>query len=104
MGAYEALRCSTCEAARYMGEEDRWGTIAVGKRADLILTRANPLADVRATRDPEAVFVNGYFLTRSVLDGLLEQRATLVKGPAPIASTATAGFISPTAPSKTCLA
>jgi hypothetical protein len=88
MGAYEALRCSTCEAARYMGEEDRWGTIAVGKRADLILTRANPLADVRATRDPEAVFVNGYFLTRSVLDGLLEQRATLVKGPAPIASTA----------------
>jgi Amidohydrolase family len=87
MSAYEALRCATAEAARFMGEEDRWGTIAVGKRADMILTRANPLYDVRATRDPEAVFVNGYFLSRTVLDGLLEQRAALVKRPAPIAST-----------------
>ncbi len=90
MSAYEALRCATAEAARYMGEEDRWGTIAVGKRADLILTRANPLDDLRATRVPEAVFVNGYHLTRNVLDDLLEQRAALVKGPAPIASTALA--------------
>jgi hypothetical protein len=88
MSAYEALRCATCEAARCMGEEDRWGTIAVGMRADFILTRANPLKDVRATRDLEAVFVNGYYLTRTVLDDLLEQRAALVKGPAPIASTA----------------
>jgi Amidohydrolase family len=87
MSAFEALRCATSEAARYMGEEESWGTIAAGKRADLILTRANPLEDVRATRDPAAVFVNGYYLTRGVLDNLLEQRAALVSSPPRIAST-----------------
>ncbi len=88
MSAYDALRCSTSEAAHFMNESELWGTLAVGKRANLILLSANPLDDVRATRDPEAVFVNGYFLSRQVLDDLLEQRAALVAGPSNVPSTA----------------
>jgi hypothetical protein len=88
MSAYDALRCSTSEAARFMNESELWGTLAVGKRANMILLRANPLDDVRATRDPEAVFANGYYLTRPVLDDLLEQRAALVAGPSIVPSTA----------------
>jgi Amidohydrolase family len=88
MSAYDALRCATSEAARFMNESELWGTLAVGKRADMILLRANPLDDVHATRDPEAVFVNGYYLTRPVLDELLEHRAALVAGSPNIPSTA----------------
>lgn len=88
MSPYEALRCATSEAARFMKEENIWGTLAAGKRADMVLLRANPLEDVRATRQVEAVFVNGYYLNRGVLDDLLEQRAALVKGAPPVASTA----------------
>jgi hypothetical protein len=88
MSAYEALRCTTSEAARFMNQQDDWGTLGVGKRADMILINANPLEDVRATRDIEAVFVNNYYLPRTELDNLLEQRLRLVNGQPAVASTA----------------
>jgi hypothetical protein len=88
MSAYEALRCTTSEAARFMNQQDDWGTLGVGKRADMILINANPLEDVRATRDIEAVFVNNYYLPRADLDNLLEQRLRLVNGQPAVASTA----------------
>ncbi|RDE09556.1 amidohydrolase family protein [Pelagibacterium lacus] len=83
MGAFDALRCATSEAARFMHEEDLWGTIAVGKYADMILLRDNPLEDLRALRTVDEVFVNGHHLDRTVLDSLLEQRAALAKKGAP---------------------
>jgi len=79
LSPYETLCCGTSEAARFLGETALWGTIAVGKRADLLLTRANPLADVAAVRDLEAVFVNGYCLTHNDLDALMEQRVACVQ-------------------------
>ena len=87
MSDYDALRCATSEAARYMNESKDWGTLEVGKRANMILVNANPLRDVRATRDIETVFVNGYCLDRACLDDLLRQRADLAKSAPPIAST-----------------
>jgi hypothetical protein len=64
-----------------VGESDAWGTIAPGKRADLVLLANNPLGDVGAARRPLAVFVNGFYLTREQLDALLEERASLVSTP-----------------------
>lgn len=88
MGAFEALRCATSEAARFMNEEHLWGTLAVGKRADMVLLRANPLENLETIRRVEAVFVNGYYLDRPALDSLLEQRATMAgKGAPSVAST-----------------
>jgi hypothetical protein len=87
MSCYEALRCTTSEAARYMGEEDLWGTLATGKRANMVLLRENPLEDIKAVRSVNAVFVNGYYLDRAVLDDLLQQREQLAKGAPPVAST-----------------
>jgi imidazolonepropionase-like amidohydrolase len=55
----EALRAATLEAARYFGVADSVGTIAVGKRADLVLLDTDPLRDIRNTRRIRAVFVNG---------------------------------------------
>jgi imidazolonepropionase-like amidohydrolase len=75
---YKALRAGTVDAARFLGEEDVWGTIAVGKRADLVLLSSNPLQDVTATRRPDMVFVNGYMFSRDDLDGMLEARKASV--------------------------
>jgi imidazolonepropionase-like amidohydrolase len=47
------------------------GTVEVGRVADLVLLRANPLSDIRATRDIEAVVLRGKFLDRNALDSLL---------------------------------
>jgi hypothetical protein len=81
MSPYQALRCATTEAARFLGEGEQSGTIATGKRADLVLTRSDPLADVVALRTIEAVCVNGYYLPRASLDKMLEQRAALTAAP-----------------------
>jgi Amidohydrolase family len=91
MRPYEALRCATSEAARFVGQTEQWGTLELGKRADLILVRNNPLQDIRAARQIEAMLVNGFYLTRSELDDLLQQRADLVSRPPSIPSTELAG-------------
>jgi imidazolonepropionase-like amidohydrolase len=56
---WQALRRATTEAARFLGEDREWGTVEVGKRADLLLLSRNPLHDLDALRKPEAVFVAG---------------------------------------------
>jgi imidazolonepropionase-like amidohydrolase len=55
----EALRCATLHPARYLGGEDSLGTIATGKRADLVLLTANPLENINNTRTIEAVVLGG---------------------------------------------
>jgi imidazolonepropionase-like amidohydrolase len=56
---WQALRCATSEAARFLGEERDWGTVEPGRRADLLLLRRDPLDDLGALWMPEAVFVAG---------------------------------------------
>lgn len=55
----QALRIATVEAARFLGEEDEFGRIAPGLRADLLLVSANPLDQPAALRTPIAVFAKG---------------------------------------------
>jgi imidazolonepropionase-like amidohydrolase len=46
----EALAAATSLPARMLHLEDEVGTVAVGKRADLVIVRDDPLEDVRALR------------------------------------------------------
>jgi imidazolonepropionase-like amidohydrolase len=48
-----------------------FGTIEVGKRADLILLRENPLADVRNLRDPLGVMAAGRWYSQETLADLI---------------------------------
>ena len=54
---FAALLGATRTAAEYLGRTEEIGTIAVGKNADLVLVRANPLQDIKATRDIDAIIV-----------------------------------------------
>lgn len=68
----EALAAATLRPAELMRAEEDHGTVEAGKRADLVLLRANPLADIDNTRTVEAVIFDGRLLDRGELDGMLE--------------------------------
>ena len=67
----DALRAATVWPAEFLGVSDRSGSIAVGKRADLVLLDANPLSDIRHTQRIRAVVLAGRLLQRADLDTLL---------------------------------
>lgn len=69
--AYEALRSATVVPAEYLGKGSEWGTLAPGRRADVVLVPANPLQDVRVLRRPEGVMARGVYRDRAALDALL---------------------------------
>lgn len=82
---FEAIRRATTEAARFMNQGNDWGTLEVGKRADLILVSGNPLNDISKLRRPEAVFTNGWVLMRQDLERLLEERRDQLAQPPELA-------------------
>ena len=69
---FEAIQTGTINAAKSLNMSDQFGTVAVGKQADLILLEENPLEDVSRIKDPFAVMVNGTFLTRIRIDEMLK--------------------------------
>jgi imidazolonepropionase-like amidohydrolase len=54
-----AISVATLNGARYLGIEDRVGTIAAGKAADLIVVRGNPSANIADIENVELVFKDG---------------------------------------------
>lgn len=65
----DVLRAATARAAEALGRADI-GTIEAGKRADILLVRGDPLADLAALRR----------IDRVVLDGAVYQPEELLKG------------------------
>jgi imidazolonepropionase-like amidohydrolase len=70
---YAALQTATINPARYLGIDDRKGTIEPGKEADFILLEKNPLADIQNTRSITGVCKKGKFYSRKELDKLLSE-------------------------------
>lgn len=68
----EALVAATGRAAKFLGREDEFGTVEMGKRADLLVLDANPALDIRNTRSLRTVIRAGVVVDR---EGL-RQRAT----------------------------
>ncbi|MGW0517493.1 amidohydrolase family protein [Crossiella sp. NPDC003009] len=59
----DALRTATVNPARFLGVEDRFGAIAPGRIADLVLLEADPLTDIANTRRIAAVIFGGTMLS-----------------------------------------
>ncbi len=67
----EAITAATLRPAEILGLEQEQGTLAAGRRADLVLLEADPLADIRNTRRIAAVVKAGVLHDRAALDALL---------------------------------
>ena len=68
LSPYEALRTSTTIPYEYLGETRDAGTIAVGKRTDLILVEANPLEDVSAASKIAGVMMRGRWIGKEEIN------------------------------------
>ena len=66
----EALQTATRNPPYFFGLERELGTVERGKRADLVLLAADPLADIRNTTRIRAVVHGGRLLDRAALDAL----------------------------------
>lgn len=69
---YDALRAATVASARFLGRTTEFGTIAIGRRADLLLVDGNPLEDISRLRRVDGVMVRGRWFTRADLDHMLQ--------------------------------
>ena len=68
----EALASATLTGPKFLGHADRYGAVAKGKAADILILDANPLQDISATRKIRSVVAKGKLFDRAALDGLLE--------------------------------
>jgi len=67
----QALQTATINPARFLSREGTQGTVAVGKRADLVLLDGDPSADIGNTRRINAVMLRGRLLARPELDRIV---------------------------------
>lgn len=75
MTPYEVLETATRRPAEYFGATDEFGTVAVGRRADLLLLTANPLDDVANVRSRAGVMVRGRWIPAEEIDRRLTEIA-----------------------------
>lgn len=86
--AWDVLKTATANPAEYFatlpnngsatGLRADFGTLEVGKRADIVLLRADPTANVAATREIEGVVLRGKHYDRAALNALLDEIAASV--------------------------
>jgi imidazolonepropionase-like amidohydrolase len=65
---YEALQTATANPSKASKYFANTGTILPGKKADLILSKNNPLHDLRTLQDPMAVWVGGVMIDSGRID------------------------------------
>ena len=75
MSPYEILVSGTRAVGEYFRRSDTFGTVAVGRRADLILLNSNPLDDVGNVADRAGVMVRGRWFSTSYIEERLEEIA-----------------------------
>ena len=72
MSSYEILVSGTRAVGEYFRRSDTFGTVAVGRRADLILLNSNPLDDVGNVTDRAGVMVRGRWFSQSYIQDRLD--------------------------------
>ena len=67
----QALVSATITGPAFLGHSNRYGALAEGKAADILILDANPLRDIKATRSIRGLVLHGKWLDRAALDALL---------------------------------
>jgi hypothetical protein len=70
----DALRAATANASSFIGPAGRFGVVAPGRTADLVLLEANPLEFIGNSRQIVGVMLRGAWLTKEDLDRMLIAR------------------------------
>lgn len=73
LSPYDAIRAGTSDAARFLHRENEFGTVAVGRRADLLLLTANPLESVGNVANRVGLMLRGDWLSEGELQIKLKQ-------------------------------
>ena len=76
---YQALRGATHDAAEFLGEQDEFGTVAEGLRADVILLNGNPLADIANLKRRSGVMLRWSWLSQPELERRLEEQTAALE-------------------------
>ena len=63
----QAIQAATINGAKFLGVDDRYGTLEPGKVADMIVLDADPLADITNSRKIDSVWMNGKQVNRDSL-------------------------------------
>ena len=72
---YAVLEAATKNPAAFFGQEAEFGTVEVGKRADLILVEGNPLEDISNVHRQAGVMVRGRWLPKHEIQRRLDEIA-----------------------------
>jgi hypothetical protein len=69
---YQVLCAATINAAKYMNQSNKWGSVTVSKDANLILLNANPLINLDNLNSIEGIFLNSQYKTVKDLEADLK--------------------------------
>ena len=72
MTPLEALKTSAYHGAQYLKKDQSYGSIEIGKQADVVLLEANPLEDIRNTNKINTVIHNSKSYTKIQLAAMLD--------------------------------
>jgi hypothetical protein len=72
---YEILASATCSAAKYFNENNKWGTIEIGKEANMIILPKNPLHKLDRISHTKGVFLNSFYYERKELIKLIREKS-----------------------------
>ena len=77
---YAVLAAGTRNAHEFLGTIKNVGTIEKGKRADLLLLNADPLANISATENRAGVMLKGKWYPQNALNAWLDEIAPRIHG------------------------
>lgn len=72
---YQAISAGTRNAAELVGTTNEFGTVTVGRRADLILVDGNPLEDITQVSKQTGVMVRGRWLDKAQIQKKMDEIA-----------------------------
>ena len=73
MTPYQVLRAATIVPSQYFRKSGEFGSIEVGKRADLVLLEQNPLTNIANTRGISGVILRGRWLSKAEIAKNVEE-------------------------------
>jgi imidazolonepropionase-like amidohydrolase len=73
MSNYEILRSATRNVGEYLGTTDRFGIVAPGHRADLLLLNGDPLTDLGFVGSRAGVMLRGRWFSEPEIQARLEK-------------------------------